>query len=118
MNLEPFPADEQAAKLKKGMVFSWLSLAILPLGSFFGMLGICPGPDSTGSAAIVLVLGVAGLAAAGYGAVRVVRSIRHGSPLLKIGGVLSLGASLLAALFGAVFAVSASDALNFYLRGR
>lgn len=118
MNLESFPTDKQAEKLKKGILFSWLSLAILPLGSFFGMLGMCPGPDSAGSAALVLLIGLGGLAAAGYGAVRVVRSIRHGSPLLKIGGVVSLGASLLAALFGAVFALSASDALNFYLRGR
>jgi hypothetical protein len=110
--------SESSAKLKKGILFSCLSLTILPIGSFFGMLGMCSGPNSASGAVIVFVLGIGGLAAAGYGAFCVVRTIRFEGPVLKVGGFLSLGASALAAMFGAVYALAASDALMYYFGRR
>jgi hypothetical protein len=47
MNLQ---SNEPSAELKRGILLSGLSLTILPLGSFFGMLGMCSGPNSAGGA--------------------------------------------------------------------
>lgn len=116
MNQQMNPqVSEPPAKLKRGILLSCPSLTILRIGSFFGMLAMCSGPNSASAAVIVFLLGIGGLAVAGYGAFYVVRTIRFGGPVLKIGGFLSLGASALAAMFGAVYALAASDALAYYL---
>ncbi len=94
MNLEPFPLDERAAKLKKGIGFSWLSLIILPLGGFLGALGICAGPRNESGAFLLLAVGVAGIAVALYGGYQVVRYIRSGDWPARLIGVLSLAAGL------------------------
>ncbi len=109
--------DAKVAKLKKGIVASWLSLSILPLGTFFGAIGICAGPTSKNGALALLVIGVGGIGTALYGAFRVVRGIRFGSPAMRVGGALSLGAGLLAGIFGWLCAFEAQDALRYYFGG-
>ncbi len=104
----------RVAKLKKGMVASWLSLSIL---RFFGAIGICAGPSSKNGAFALLLIGVGGIGTALYGAFRVVRGIRYGSPAMRVGGALSLAAGLLAGLFGWLCAFEAQDALRYYLGG-
>ncbi len=109
--------DVRVAKLKKGIVASWLSLSILPLGAFFGAIGICAGPSTKNGAVALLFIGVAGIGTALYGAFRVVRGIRFGSPAMRVGGALSLAAGLLAGLFGWLCAFEAQDALRYYFGG-
>jgi hypothetical protein len=106
--------DKRVAKFKKGIIASWLSLGILPLGAFFGAIGICAGPSSKNGAVALLIIGVGGIGTALYGAFRVVRGIRFGSPAMRVGGVLSLAAGLLAGLFGWLCAFEAQDALRYY----
>ena len=114
MNLEPFPLDERAAKLKKGIRFSWLSLVILPLGGFLGAFGICAGPRNETGAVLLFAVGVAGIGAAIYGGYKIVRNIRHGDWPARLTGILSLGAGLLGIFLGWLFAVEAQDALKYY----
>jgi hypothetical protein len=109
--------NQRVAKLKKGIIASWLSLCILPLGAFFGAIGMCAGPSTKNGAVALLVIGVAGIGTALYGAFRVVRGIRFGSPAMRVGGVLSIAAGLLAGLFGWLCAFEAQDALRYYLGG-
>lgn len=106
---------KQAAKLKTGIIASWLSLIILPAGIFLGAIGICAGPRSEGGAVALLAIGLGGIATALYGAVRISRGIRFGSVLMRIGGILSIAASILAGLLGWLYAVEAQDALKYFL---
>jgi hypothetical protein len=115
MNLEPFPHDERASKLKKGIGFSLLSPIILPLGGFLGALGICAGPRSETGAFLLLAVGVAGIGAAIYGGYQVVRNIRHGDWPARLIGILSLGVGLFGVFLGWLFAFEAQDALKYYL---
>lgn len=109
------PQDKQVAKLKTGIIASWLSLIILPAGIFLGAIGICAGPRSEGGAFALLAIGLGGIATALYGAVRVLRGIRFGSVLMRIGGILSIAAGILAGLLGWLYAVEAQDALKYFL---
>jgi hypothetical protein len=109
--------ERRVAKFKKGIIASWLSLSILPLGTFFGAIGICAGPSTKNGAVALLVIGVGGIGTALYGAFRVVRGIRFGSPTMRVGGVLSLAAGLFVGLFGWLCASEAQDALRYYLGG-
>ena len=72
---------------------NWAYLAFVVLLVPFGIALEASGPggpDRGGGVAAALMLG--GIGTALYGAFRVVRGIRFGSPTMRVGGVLSLAA--------------------------
>lgn len=111
------PVNKKTTKLKKGLVVSFLSLLVLPLGVFLGAVGMCAGPSNKQNAILLLLVGVAGIVAAGYSAFRVVRGIRYGGWPLRLAGLISLAVSVLAGFVGWIWAVEAIDALRYFFAG-
>jgi hypothetical protein len=107
---------QQLRKLKKGIWTCWLSLVILPIGIFFGAIGMCAGPGNGRSATAMLAVGVAGIAATIYSFVQVIRGFRVGNGPLRLFAILSLCSSILAGLFGALCSLEAWDYITYVFR--
>src|SRR5262249_28492825 len=73
---------------KTGIATCWLSLLSLPFGLAAVGGGPCPGPRGRMGSIVVLCAGLAGLATAGYGVYRVIRSFRRLSTPGKALGLL------------------------------
>jgi hypothetical protein len=107
--------DVKIAKFKKGVWLSWLSLLMLPIGLFLGLIGTCAGPENTKEAWVLLGIGVCGFAGAIYGAFRVLRGIRFGGWALRILGALSFCSAILAGYLGWELSAAGLEALKYYL---
>jgi hypothetical protein len=100
MDIQNSERDKRVAKLKTGIIASWLSLVIFPAGIFLGAIGICAGPRSEAGAVALLAIGAGGIATAIYSAFRILRGFRFGSVAMRLGGILSLAVGILVGFLG------------------
>lgn len=99
-----------------GLFVCWASLLSLPLGMMAIGGGPCAGPrDSVGSI-ILLLSGIGGMTAAGFGVYRVARGFRQSLPGARAFGVLAALAACLAAIVGVVYIWIGVLSLQVYLR--
>ena len=89
-------------RLNKGIWTCWLSLVILPIGIFFGAVGMCAGPRSKSGAFAILAVGIAGIAATTYSIFQVIRGFKAGDGWLRFSAIVSLLAAIVVGLHGAV----------------
>src|SRR6266481_5041744 len=77
-------------KLRIGIAFCWLSLAVLPLGLMGIVGGPCAGPRNAAGSTILLVVGFAAVAASVYGVVRILQFFGVAQLRTRLLGILSL----------------------------
>jgi hypothetical protein len=80
-------------QFKSGLKLCWTSLLVLPLGLLGITGGPCAGPSGVPGAGILFAVGLASVAAAAYGIVRVLRHWLGMTELMRaFGGLSVLGA--------------------------
>lgn len=108
-------APTTESKLKVGMALCWLSLALLPVGLVGVAGGPCAGPRNAAGSAILLVIGLATVAASIYGGVRILRFFRGAQVRTKLLGILSLLCGCLAIFVGGIYLLIGGISLPAFL---
>jgi hypothetical protein len=98
---------QQLRNLHKGLWACWLSLVILPIGIFFGAVGMCAGPRSKTGAFAILAVGIAGIAATIYSFFQVMRGFKAGDAWLRLSAIVSLFSAIVVGIFGAIYSLEA-----------
>jgi hypothetical protein len=107
--------NTRPTKLKTGLWLSWLSLLILPLGVFFGFIGMCAGPNGKDGAILLFGLGICGAATAVYGGFLVLRDLRFGTWGMQVAAVFAVAAGFFAGTVGWIYAAVAAELLRDFL---
>lgn len=104
------------SRFKSGLYLCWMSLLLLPAGLLAIGGGPCAGPRNSLGSAILLTVGVCSVAAAVYGAIRVLTSIRSVRNLMRVWGALSVCCAGLGAFVGSVYLLFGFVSLRAFLR--
>lgn len=108
--------DLNSSKFKSGLYLCWISLIILPVGLLAIGGGPCAGPRNSLGSAILLTVGACSVAAAIYGAIRVLTNIRAVQNLMKVWAALSVCCASLGAFVGGLYLLFGFATLRDFLR--
>ncbi len=103
------------SRFKSGVLLCWISLLVLPVGLLAIGGGPCAGPRNSLGSAILLTVGVCSVAAAAYGAIRVLTSIKLVQNVMKVWGALSVCCAGLSAFVGGVYLLLGFVSLRDFL---
>jgi hypothetical protein len=106
----------RGSKFKSGLYLCWISLLLLPVGLLAIGGGPCAGPRNSLGSAILLTVGVCSVAAAVYGAIRVLTSIKAAQNPMRVWGAFSICCAGLGAFVGGVYLLFGIVSLRAFLR--